>query len=127
MFPLFVVTKVDEFARETLTQLEAPSGIPASWGRDARRGFGTRLLRRYFPLTARFLEMPHPHPGLAISPADWFFSSLATDDVGGDVRIQRRSLAPAGGWEPEYPFEEYSALIERLGALAHRLPPEAAA
>ncbi len=127
MFPVFVVTKVDEFSLETLRQLAAPSGIPASWNREARRAFGARLLRRYFPLTGRYMEPPRARSGLMISPPDWFFSSLATEEVAGELRIERRSLAPAGGWEPEYPFEEYRALIGRLGQLAHRLPSDAAA
>ncbi|HTS33444.1 MAG TPA: hypothetical protein VMI55_05860 [Thermoplasmata archaeon] len=127
MYPVFIVTKVDEFSRDTLRQLEAPSGIPGSWTREARRAFGGRLLNRYFPLTARFLETPRVHTGLTVAPSDWFFSSLSTEDSGGDLRIERRSLAPAGGWEPEYPFEEYRALIGKLGQLAHRLPADAAA
>lgn len=127
MFPVFVVTKVDEFPRETLRLLAAPGGIPASWSREARRAFGARLLRRYFPLTSRFLESPSPHPGLTLTPPEWFFSSLGTDESTGELRIARRSLAPAGGWEPEYPFEEYRALIGKLGGLAHRLPGDDAA
>jgi hypothetical protein len=127
MYPLFVVTKADEFSGDTLRQLAAPGGIPASWSREDRRAFGSRLLRRHFPLTARFLEGPQPRGAFAMAPAEWFFSSLAIDDTGPELKIQRRSLAPAGGWEPEYPFEEYRSLINRLGRLAHRMPVEVAA
>jgi hypothetical protein len=126
MYPLFVVTKSDEFPRETLRQLEAPDGVPPSWTREQRRTFGSRLLRRYFPMTARCLEPPSPRQGPPVAPPEWFFSSLSVDDTGSEVRILRRSLAPEGGWEPDYPFEEYRSLIGRIGRIAHRLPAETA-
>jgi hypothetical protein len=40
----------------------------------------------------------------------------------GGPRIARRSRFPIGSWEPEYPYEEYRALIEHLGELSQRLP-----
>lgn len=122
MYPVFIVTKADEFSLETLRRLEAPGGAPSTWSPADRRAFGARLLDRYLPETARFMELPRRGAGLTMSPPDWFFSSLGTDDSRGELRILRRSLAPAGGWEPEYPFEEYHALIGKLGRLAHRVP-----
>ncbi len=122
LFPLFVLTKVDRLHLETLRRLDAPSGVPSEWKAEARRAFGDRLLRQYYPETARQLDGSHRTDGLAISRPEWFYSGLATELIADELRVQRRSRAPAGGWEPSYPFEEYRSLIETLGRLAHRLP-----
>jgi hypothetical protein len=127
MFPLFVVTKTDTLNLETLRRLDAPGGTPAAWSATDRRAFGARLLRAYFPETAKFLDAPRRRSGLLVAAPEWFFSSLGTEGAGRETRIQRRSLSPVGGWEPVYPFEEYRALIETLGRIARRLPKEPAA
>jgi hypothetical protein len=124
MFPLFVVTKADTLTLETLRRLDAPGGTPSSWSVGARRAFGARLLRAYFPETARFLEAPRRRSGLVVAPPEWFFSSLGTESADPEHRIQRRSRSPVGGWEPVYPFEEYRALIETVGRIARRVPSE---
>jgi hypothetical protein len=122
LFPLFVVTKVDRLHLETLRRLDAPSGVPAEWKPEARRAFGERLLRQYYPDTATALDETHRTDGLTIARPEWFYSGLATEVVADELRVQRRSRAPVGGWEPSYPFEEYRSLIETLGKLARRLP-----
>jgi hypothetical protein len=122
LFPLFVVTKVDRMHLDTLRRINAPSGVPSEWKHEGRKTTGDRLLRRYYPETAAFLERSKKGAGFAIAPAEWFYSGLATELIANELRVQRRSLAPIGGWEPSYPFEEYRALIETLGRLAHRLP-----
>ncbi len=126
LFPLFVVTKVDRIHLDTLRRLDAPSGVPSEWKREARKATGDRLLRRYYPETAAFFERHRKGAGFTVAPTEWFYSGLATELVANELRVQRRSLAPAGGWEPSYPFEEYRALIETLGRLAHRLPSASA-
>ncbi|MGP8073935.1 MAG: hypothetical protein ACLQD9_06530 [Thermoplasmata archaeon] len=122
LFPLFVVTKSDRVQLETLRRLDAPSGVPAEWTPEARRALGGRLLRTYFPETSKFLESHERGAGLVVAAPEWYFSGLGTEATGGELRIQRRSRAPVGGWEPVYPFDEYRALIETLGKIAHRLP-----
>jgi hypothetical protein len=124
LYPLFVVTKADLFHRETLTQLRAPEGLPSTWTSEARREFGDRLLHRFFPETSRFLAAPRARTAPRVWPPDWYFSSLGVDASGPEQRILRRTIDPAGGWEPEYPFEEYRLLITTLARLARRAPAE---
>lgn len=125
MHPLFVLTKLDRCPPETLAQLHASPGSPETWPGDARQAFGRRLLERYLPETMLFLEPSGRGSHLAIEPPQWFFSRLQLTEDRGVSRIVRRSRFPVGGWEPEYPFEEYRALIERLAWLAQRLPSPA--
>jgi hypothetical protein len=123
MYPLFVVTKFDRTPPDVLGRLEAPSGPPEEWTREDRRTFGKRLLQSYLPKTAAFLGQKL-NGGVTIEAPGWFFSSVRTEERAGETRIVRRLRAPLGGWEPEYPFDEYRALLERLGDLAHRLPDD---
>ena len=125
VFPRFVVTKFDRLSLEMLRKLDAPNGPPSTWELNDRQGFGQRLLAQYLPETARFLS--EPHKGSAkIEPVLWYFSGLGTElRNGGELRIRRRLRPPLGGWEPDYPFEEYRTLLEEFGRLAHRLPREA--
>jgi hypothetical protein len=124
LFPLFVVTKSDRLADNVRRQLRAPEGPAEEWDEASRSETGEALLRTYFPETRRYLQSPEP-PGLRVAPPGWFFSSVRlASPANGEPRISRRERTPLGGWEPEYPFEEYRRLLDRLGALAHRLPSE---
>jgi hypothetical protein len=125
MHPLFVLTKLDRCSRATLAELEAPPGLPEGWPAEVRQAFGRKVLEHYLPETMRFLAPSGRGARLAIEPPQWFFSRLQLTEVRGAPRILRRSRVPLGGWEPEYPFEEYRALIERLAWLAQRLPSPA--
>ena len=122
LHPLFVLTKLDQCPPATLTELGAPPGPVTDWPELARREFGGRILERYLPETLLFLAPSGRGAHLAIEPPQWYFSHLQLSEDRGVPRIVRRSRAPIGGWEPEYPFEEYRALIERLVWLAHRHP-----
>jgi hypothetical protein len=122
MHLLFVLTKLDQCSRETLDQLGAPLGSPVAWPTSFRKGLGRKVLERYLPATLRFLTAPRRGGYVVVESPYWYFSGLQLSNGGGVPRIVRRSLAPIGGWEPEYPFEEYRGLIERLGWLAQRLP-----
>ncbi len=123
MHPVFVVTKLDRCPPETRAFLAMPFGPSATWSDGDRNALGNRVLARYFPETARFLSGDPPIPSLTIEAPRWFFSSLAVDQNGnGGARIRRRERTPLGGWEPEYSFEEYRALLEHVAGLARRLP-----
>jgi hypothetical protein len=122
MYPLFVFTKLDRCPAETLVELEAPPGPPSTWTPDARDRFGQKVLERYLPETREFLGRSSRGTRLVKEPPAWFFSHLRLTEGEGAPRIARRSRAPLGSWEPEYPFEEYRALIERLASLGQRLP-----
>jgi hypothetical protein len=124
MYPIFVVTKFDQMATQVLHALEAPPGPPAEWGSEGRSAVGRRLLGRYLPETAIFLQRLGTS-ALRIDAPAWFFSGLQTKETSnGSVEILRRQRGTFGGWEPEYPFEEYRGLIEYLGRVAQRIPAE---
>lgn len=122
MHLLFVLTKLDRCSPATVADWGAPSGAPATWPAAERQKVGENILERFLPATNRFLaDLRRRLPGAMESP-QWYFSGLRLEENGSTPRIARRSRLPFGGWEPEYPFEEYRALIERLGWLGHRLP-----
>jgi len=122
MHPLFVVTKFDQCPRETLTELHAPSGPPSTWPSDARDEVGRRILNLYLPVTMLVvLGMQTRRAPTAATPR-WYYSGLQLTSGSESLPIARRSRLPLGGWEPEYPFEEYRGLIEQLARLAHLLP-----
>lgn len=117
LYPVFVLTQFDRIADEVLRSLEAPAGEPATWTKAARMAFGTRLLETHLPETARFLHRSRESRVVTVAPC-WFFSEVATERSGSETRIRRRSRVPLGGWEPEYPYEEYRSLLVELGVRA---------
>jgi hypothetical protein len=125
LFPLFVLTKFDRCSPAALRRLEAPPGPPLGWGPDARSAFGDRLLGAHFPETRQILSESRSRK-VEIARPSWFYSEVSTEPHAA-IRIRRRWRPPSGGWEPEYPFEEYRALLDRLGDLAHRVPQSALA
>ena len=127
LYPLFVLTQFDRIPAATLQALEAPAGSPTEWARADRVGFGARLLDRHLPETGRYLF--HARDArVVVAPPIWFFSELGLDPkVGDEPRIRRRSRVPVGGWEPEYPYEEYRGLLMEIGRLARRGPSVATA
>jgi hypothetical protein len=123
MFPLFVVTKFDRVLPETLKALGAPDAAPGGWTPEKRSQVGQQILRGYLPATSEFLSRAS-EDGVKLSPPEWYFSGLRTEEKGDEIRILRRRISPFSGWEPEYPFEEYRGLLARIGELAGRLPSE---
>ena len=117
---LFVVTKVDRLATEALAAIGSPPGRDGGRSQEARSTWGGHLVERYLPQVHALLSGRGSALGVRVLPQRWFLSGLTTEEVSGSLRIARRSLAPQGGWEPEYPFEEYRDLIEALATAAHR-------
>jgi hypothetical protein len=127
MFPIFVVTKFDRITPEAQNVLGVPPAPPSTWETWTRARVGQRLLEHYLPETHRMLSGRRPGKVVIDAPV-WFFSGLRVQETPtGDRRILRRERIPVGGWEPEYPFEEYRALIDHLRQLVQRLPQEEAA
>lgn len=125
LYPLFVLTQFDRIPPATLQALEAPPGHPSEWARADRVAFGARLLDRHLPETGRYLF--HARDArVVVAPPIWFFSELGLDEGKDEPRIRRRSRVPVGGWEPEYPYEEYRGLLMEIGRLARRGPAVAA-
>jgi hypothetical protein len=119
LYPVFVLTQFDRIPEATLRALHAPPEEPSKWSKVDRVNFGTSLLEVHLPETGRFLQRGRD-ARVTVAPVIWFFSGLATEEVGGDApRIRRRSRVPLGGWEPEYPYEEYRSLLLELGHRAH--------
>ncbi|HZY70764.1 MAG TPA: hypothetical protein VFF67_07305 [Thermoplasmata archaeon] len=123
LFPLFVVTKLDRVRPEVRSRLQVPEGPVENWPLTARYIVGRRLLHEYLPETARIL-IERGAAAVSIDRPGWFFSGLRMEERRGGSRIARRSVPPNGGWEPEYPFEEYKALLLRMSELARRLPED---
>lgn len=124
LFPLFVLTKFDRLAPRARHRLGIPDGPPSGWAPEARRELGARFLAADLPETDRALGRARER-GIEVAPPMWFFSEVGTEgDLG--QRIRRRWRPPSGGWEPDYPFEEYRALLDRLGELVHRWPDRGA-
>jgi hypothetical protein len=122
MHPLFVVTKFDLCPPDTLSELHAPAGPPSSWPSNAREAVGRKILDLYFPVTTLVLLSMEARRDSTVAPPCWFYSGLRLSTGPGALPIARRSRLPVGGWEPEYPFEEYRDLIEHLARLARHLP-----
>lgn len=121
MCPLFVVTKFDRVRPDALRHVGAPNAAPSQWPASTRRAVGERILTRFLPATAKILT-ERAEGRIAIEPPGWYFSSVRTENRDGETRILRRERTSMGGWEPDYPFEEYRSLLVHLGELAHRFP-----
>jgi hypothetical protein len=123
LFPLFVATKFDQIDANVLRILHAPADAPTTWSQNEKMDLGQRLLVQYLPQTARTLVTDR-HTKLHLASPVWFFTGVRTElSAENGLRIRRRLRIPHGGWEPEYPFEEFRSFIDRLGVLARRLPP----
>ena len=122
LHPMFVVTKLDQCPPETLDRFRIPHGDPAGWPAGTRETVGENILTSYLPETLRLIQQRTGPAAGSIALPKWFFSSLQLVPGPDGRRIARRSRIPVGGWEPEYPFEEYRRLIHQLAVLAHRLP-----
>ncbi len=123
MYPLFIVTKFDRVAPGALRVLEAPPGAPREWTDQGRADVGTLLLATYLPETTKVLVRKGAG-SVAHDVPLWYFSGLHTEERAGETRIVRRPRPPLGGWEPEYPYEEFRSLLLRMSEIAHRLPQE---
>ena len=120
LFPIFVMTKWDRVAPAAAERLRLPPGPTIAWAASARADLAARLTSTVLPATAAVLSSP-PDRRVSVAPAEWFFSEVATEP-GDPHRVRRRWRTPVGGWEPDYPYGEYHALLERMGELAVRLP-----
>ena len=119
---LFVLTKLDRCPGAARAEVGLSLGSSGGVGPSERSSLGARILARYLPHTQGWLTETVERRAVSVAPPRWYFSSLRVDPVSDPPRIARRLRAPGGGWEPEYPYEEYRGLIEHLGELAHRLP-----
>ena len=123
MYPLFVVTKFDRVAPGALRRLHAPAGPPGDWTDQERADVGTHLLATYLPETTKVFVRKGAGALVHEAPR-WYFSGVGTEERDGETRIVRRARPPLGGWEPEYPYGEFRALLWRMSEIAHRLPQE---
>jgi hypothetical protein len=121
MCPVFIVTKFDRVRPEALRHVGAPNAAPRDWSGSVRTAVGQQILTKYLPATAKVLA-ERSEGRISIEPPAWYFSGLRTENRNGETRILRRERTSMGGWEPEYPFEEYRSLLVHLGELAHRFP-----
>lgn len=123
MHPLLVFTKFDQLPGAASRELGVPPGPPSAWPPEERQRIGRGVLERFLPKTGSWLLAPsRRETQIAVEAPLFYYSSLRVEETPEGPRIARRSRLPVGGWEPDYPFEEYRALLERMGWLARRLP-----
>jgi hypothetical protein len=120
--PVLVFTKWDRVDAKALKESELPSEPPEPGNAKAREGFGRGLLGKFMPKTLEKI-LKSEVKGIRYAPPAFFFSELGVERAkDGSLRIKRRSTSSIGGWEPEYPYEEYVAFIEHLGSIAAKYP-----
>lgn len=123
LYPIFVLTKLDRCPGARVARWGAPTTAFPRWTLEERDRVGRGLLESHWPAVHRWLATRGGKSALSVAPARWFGSSVRLEPSGdGGLRIARRSRAPLGSWEPEYPYEEYRGLLEHLGRLGERLP-----
>jgi hypothetical protein len=110
--PIFVLTKWDLLPSGLLKRGDL--GPPPSASDPRRRArWVEALLAERMPQTFGILS--GDEPGIRYAPATGFLSSVTTErDAQGALRVRRRLRLPEGGYEPDYPYEEFSALITLL-------------
>lgn len=90
---------------------EPPPAIPPTDEKGARGRLSADMVEGFLPRTRAVLE------GAGAGAPSSFFAWLKPDRRGGGVRVARRQLFDVGGVEPDYPYEELTAMIDQLGRL----------
>lgn len=88
-----------------------PAIVPPS-EHAAREQLSAAMVAGFLPTTAAVLK------GSGAAPPASFFAWLKPEKRAEGVRVARRQLFDVGGVEPEYPYDELTALIDHLGRLA---------
>lgn len=109
-----VWTKMDRTAPAARKELETPSEAPGGWSSEGRRPASERTVQRLLPQTRSLLQNA-PSVPLRFSPPLCFASwvRLAPTAQGQPPKLAGHDT-PTRGWEPEYPYDEYLALIDQL-------------
>jgi hypothetical protein len=123
LHPVFVLTKCDRLSPAARTFLGLGASAPLPRDPRERTALGAKILARLFPKTERALASAGARR-VSVAPASWYFSEVGTGPIDHE-RIRRRWRTPEGGWEPDYPWDEYRALLGRIGELAQRRPARA--
>lgn len=114
--PIFVLTKADLISPELRAQLGGPPP-PLSAGPARRTRWVEEAISERMPQTHGLLA--GDGSGIRFAAPMLFVSSVLTEpSPSGEVRIHRRLRLPEGGYEPDYPYEEFAALIAHLQRFA---------
>ncbi len=117
--PIVVLTKLDLLPREL--RVGTLGGIvPSPIATAARAAWGEDLLASRLPQTWGVLtEGGH---GVRFERPLWFTSWVGVESGSeGERRVRRRQTAAVGGWEPEYPYNEFESLLAHLQKLSDRV------
>jgi hypothetical protein len=90
---------------------EKVSPIPHPAERPLRSALSEQLMTRLLPATQQ-------RTTVRAAPIESYFGWVRTEKKGGALRVVRRQIFDVGGVEPEYPWDEMSALIDHLGGLS---------
>lgn len=114
--PLIVLTKGDQFSDGGL-ELGLKPPFPTLPLKSDREAFAVELLDRHLPQTALRLRGPAP-AGLNVDRPTAVVTWITPSSQGsGPVRLQG-ALTPTRGWEPNYPYTEFLAVLQRLHGVA---------
>ncbi|HYM39503.1 MAG TPA: hypothetical protein VEY12_05075 [Thermoplasmata archaeon] len=118
LHPIFVVTKFDAVPRKILQAANVDPQPPEAAKTGPRAVYAKALLNPSLPRTLATLN-EGGGTKLRFARPSFFFSSVGTDTKTADAseRIRLRRI-DGGGWEPEYSWEEYHALLDTLGDIA---------
>lgn len=92
-------------------EAEKISPIPHPAERPLRSALSARLVPRLLPAT-QGRATAHS------APIESYFAWVEAEKKRGARRVARRQIFNVGGVEPEYPYEEMTALIDHLGGLS---------
>lgn len=118
LHPLFVISKFDAVKPQVLQAASLDRDPPSVAKTGPRAAYARPLLAANLPKTLAAIETGSG-PKLRFTKPAYFFSWVRTEAKGPDatVRIRLRQI-DGGGWEPDYPREEYLALLDALGEIA---------
>jgi len=118
LHPVFLLSKFDSVSPEVLKAADLEPEPPELAQSDARAAYASALLEPNLPHTLATLR-GKSRGRLRFGEPAYFFSWVRRDAKasGGQEKIQLRRMEN-GGWEPDYPREEYLALLEHLADIA---------
>lgn len=120
LYPMFILSKFDRVSPEVLRAANVEAAPPQIGRRGPRAGYAEALLERSLPRTFARVRAEE-RGGLRFAPPSYFFSWVRTE--GGrhgqmdKIRLRRNRV---GGWEPDYPRDEYLAFLESLRDISGR-------
>ncbi len=120
LHPVFLLSKFDSVSPEVLKAADLDSDPPELSKSEARAAYASALLEPNLPHTLATIR-GKSRGRLRFGEPAYFFSWVRREAKAPDApeKIKLRRME-GGGWEPDYPREEYLALLEHLADVAAR-------